>query len=57
MLLFHTIQWLRTVLQAHRFNILQIYDINYHENFDEYRKRQNIFICTSEISTVSKWLL
>jgi len=56
MLLFHTIQRLRAVSQTYKFKILRLHNINYHPNFDDYRKR-NIVISISEIKTVAKWLL
>ena len=53
MLLFYTIQRLLTVSQAYKFKILQLYNINYHKNFYDYRTRHHIFISTSEISKMT----
>jgi len=53
MLLFCIIQRLRTVSQAYKFKILRLYNINYHPNFDDYRKR-HIVISISEINMVAK---
>jgi len=53
MLLFYTIQKLRTVSQAYKFKILRLYNINYHPNFDDYPK-WHVVISIFEINTVAK---